>query len=373
VIDTTLVVLCAGNSSRFKKTTKKQWLRVADEPLWLYVTNKLSSYSNFNQIIVVGNSTELNYMKRFSDDFIFVNGGDSRQESMKNALDKVLTKFVMVTDVARCCVPKDIVLNLLKNKARASSIVPILDITDSVMFQNKTINRDEVKIIQTPQLSDSEILRNALNTTKEFTDDSSAIKYYGGTIFYIKGSDKSKKLTFSNELDDINCLEKPSNDIFSGIGIDIHQFENGKQMVLGGVKIENDFGFKAHSDGDVLVHSLIDALLGASGAGDIGEFFPDNDNKYKNINSMILLDNIVKFINNIGFVIINIDLTILAEVPKINKYKDLISKSLSEILNIPKYKINIKATTAEKMGYIGREEGVAVNTIATMKYYDWSK
>ena len=88
---------------------------------------------------------------------------------------------------------------------------------------------------------------------------------------------------------------------------------------------------------------------------------------------MILLDNIAKFINNVGFVIINIDLTILAEVPKINKYKDLISKSLSEILNIPKYKINIKATTAEKMGYIGREEGVAVNTIATMKYYDWSK
>jgi 2-C-methyl-D-erythritol 4-phosphate cytidylyltransferase/2-C-methyl-D-erythritol 2,4-cyclodiphosphate synthase len=144
-------------------------------------------------------------------------------------------------------------------------------------------------------------------------------------------------------------------------------------MFLGGVNIDSSFGFKAHSDGDILIHSIIDALLGACGAGDIGEFFPDTDKKYKNADSKLLLKYIVEFINNVGFEIVNIDLTILAEVPKINPYKIQIKTTMAKLLNIPKYKINIKATTSEKMGFIGRKEGVAVLSTANLKYYDWTK
>jgi 2-C-methyl-D-erythritol 4-phosphate cytidylyltransferase/2-C-methyl-D-erythritol 2,4-cyclodiphosphate synthase len=157
------------------------------------------------------------------------------------------------------------------------------------------------------------------------------------------------------------------------MGIDIHQFEQNKPMVLGGVEIESNFGFKAHSDGDVLIHSVIDALLGACGAGDIGEFFPDTSSKYKGIDSKELLKYIVNFITNIGYEIINIDLTIIAQIPKINPYKIAIKQTMAELLNIPKYKINIKATTGEKMGFIGRKEGVAVLSNSTIKYYDWTK
>ena len=369
----TLIVLCAGDSTRFMSHTKKQWLRIGDKPLWLYVTNRLNMCEYFTHIIITANQKELKYMQNFSNEYSFVTGGATRQQSIKNALELVDTKYVMITDVARCCVPLDVIQNLIQHKQKASCIVPILDVTDTVIYQNNTINRKETKLIQTPQLSQTNILKKALDTKIEFTDESSAIKHINKSVFYISGSTKSKKLTFQNELDELQCLKPPSNDNFIGYGIDIHQFEENKIMKLGGVTIDVPYGFKAHSDGDVLIHSLIDALLGAASAGDIGEFFPDNDPQYKNIDSTKLLSYIVDFIAKVGYEIINIDLTIVAEQPKLSKYKQQIKQNLSKILNIPIYKINIKATTSEKMGFIGKKEGVAVLSVANMKYYNWMK
>ena len=292
----TLVVLGAGSSSRFELNVKKQWLRIGDEPLWLNTTNRLSKYSNFTKVIVVGHKDELNFMKNFSDDFIYVAGGDSRQESMSNALKLIDTTYVMVTDVARSCVPIDVVERLLTSCDKADCIVPTLNVSDTVIYNSNTINRDCVKLIQTPQLSKTQKLKDALQTSKEFTDDSSAIKENGGTVHYVEGSLKSAKLTFGKELNSIDCLLPPSTDTFVGFGYDIHAFEDGKQMVLGGINIDSSFGFKAHSDGDVLIHSVIDAILGSIGAGDIGEFFPDTDAKYNNADSKIMLKDIMTLV-----------------------------------------------------------------------------
>ena len=369
----TLIILCAGNSSRFALSAKKQWLRTENSPLWLFVTNRLKDSSTFDKIIIASHKDELNYMKNFSDDFIFIEGGESRQESMKKALQKVTSDFVMVTDVARACVPKDVILNLIDNKNNADCIVPTLNVSDTVVYENETINRDNVKLIQTPQLSRVDVLNKALDTYIEFTDDSSAIKKIGGTVKYIEGSIKSKKLTFEEDISIIECIKEPTNSFFTGTGFDIHPFEENKKMWLGGIKIDVPYGFKAHSDGDVLIHSLIDALLGACGAGDIGEFFPDTDAQYKNIDSKILLKDIVKFIYNVGYEIVNIDLTIIAQKPKINPYKQEIKTTIAKLLNLEKQFVNIKATTAEKLGFIGRAEGVAVQSIATLKYYNWKK
>ncbi|MGB5867367.1 MAG: bifunctional 2-C-methyl-D-erythritol 4-phosphate cytidylyltransferase/2-C-methyl-D-erythritol 2,4-cyclodiphosphate synthase [Arcobacteraceae bacterium] len=369
--DITLVVLCAGESSRFELSVKKQWIRIEDQPLWVHVTNRLSSYANFQKVIVVGHKDELNYMENYSDDFTYVHGGNTRQQSIVNALEFTDSKYVMITDVARCCVPKNVIENLILQKDKASIIVPVLNVSDTVVYNNETINRDGVKIIQTPQLSNTKMLKQATQSEIEFTDDSSAIKSIGGTVHYILGSTQSEKLTFGDELKNLPCLKGPNQNTFLGNGIDIHQFEPNKQMVLGGVKIDSDFGFKAHSDGDVLIHSVIDSLLGACGAGDIGEFFPDTDPQYKGADSKKLLRHIVKFITNVGYEIINIDLTILAQKPKINPHKKIIKSTMAELLNIEKQKINIKATTAEKMGFVGREEGVVVLSSATLKYYNW--
>jgi 2-C-methyl-D-erythritol 4-phosphate cytidylyltransferase/2-C-methyl-D-erythritol 2,4-cyclodiphosphate synthase len=369
----TLVVLSAGGSTRFEHSVKKQWLRVADEPVWLFVTNRLSKLHNFDQVIVVSSPEEISYMENFSDDFTFVAGGNSRQESMQNALKHIDSDYVMFTDVARTCIPDNIILDLIENKNKAKCIVPALSVNDTVILNGDTINRDDVKLIQTPQLSHTKTLKKALDTSTEFTDDSSAIKALGEDVYYIQGSTKSAKLTFGSELSQLDCLENPSEDTFIGSGYDIHKFEEKKPMVLGGVQIPCEFGFKAHSDGDVLIHSVIDALLGAIGAGDIGEFFPDTDPKYKNANSQELLKYIVEFVQNVGYEIVNIDVLVLAEVPKLNPYKKLIKEKMASLLGLPKQKVNIKATTAEKMGFIGREEGVAVQSVASCKYYDWRK
>lgn len=371
--DITLVVLCAGESSRFELTAKKQWIRIGNEPLWLNVSNRLASYSNFAKVIVVGHQDELNYMENFSDDYTYVKGGATRQESIVNALAYVQSEFVMITDVARCCIPRTVIEDLIANKNKASVIVPALNASDTIVYENETINRDSVKIIQTPQLSKTNILKEATNTQIEFTDDSSAIKNIGGTVYYVQGSTESVKLTFGEEIKNLTCLTKPCRDTFVGNGIDIHEFETNKQMVLGGIEIESEFGFKAHSDGDVLIHSVIDALLGACGAGDIGEFFPDTDPKYKNADSKELLKYIVKFISNVGYEIVNVDLTILAEKPKINPYKKAIKSSMAHLMNVEKQRINIKATTSEKMGFVGRCEGALVISSATLKFYDWMK
>jgi 2-C-methyl-D-erythritol 4-phosphate cytidylyltransferase/2-C-methyl-D-erythritol 2,4-cyclodiphosphate synthase len=371
--NTTLVILCAGQSNRFDLKVKKQWLRCGDIPLWLFVAQRFELFGFFKNIIITAYDDEIKYMQNFSDDYLFVKGGNSRMDSVKIALKNVSTKYVMVTDVARCCIPKSVVKNLFSNKKKANCIVPFIKCSDTVVFQNDIINRDEIKMIQTPQLSNTKLLKKALKKSVDFTDDSGAIKSIGGTVLYVKGDTKSKKLTFKNDLKDIKCLPKPSKDFFVGTGLDIHPFIKNKQMVLGGINIKFPYGFKAHSDGDVLIHSLIDAILGASSSGDIGEFFPDSDDKYKNISSKILLQHIVNFVTKVGFEIVNVDITIIAQQPRIGKYKDDIKFLLSKLLKIPKFKINIKATTAEKLGFIGREEGVAVLSNATLKFYNFKE
>lgn len=371
--DVTLVVLCAGNSTRFENVCKKQWLRVENEPLWLNVTSRLNSYSNFKKTIVVSHEDELRYMQNFNDDFLYVKGGETRQNSIKNALNFVDTKYVMISDVARACISKDMIDRILELKDKATCVVPVLGVSDTVIYEKNTINRDDVKLIQTPQLSLTDVLKKALDTNIEFTDESSAIKNSGYEISYVKGCVKAKKLTFLDDLDEIPCLKSPSKNFFTGFGFDLHSFEDNKPMFLGGVELPYSYGFKAHSDGDVLIHSLIDALLGAIGAGDIGEFFPDTDERFKNIDSKKLLEYIVRFVKNVGYEIVNVDITIIAEQPKINPHKIEIKNSLSQLLNLPKQFINVKATTSEKIGSIGRKEGVVVQCVANVKYYEWDK
>ena len=148
-----------------------------------------------------------------------------------------------------------------------------------------------------------------------------------------------------------------------GHGYDVHRFGEGEFIVLGGVKIPYHHGFIAHSDGDVLIHSLCDALLGSVAEGDIGQHFPDNEEKYKNIDSRLLLARCDEIIKQRNYAVGNIDVTIIAQTPKMSSYIQTMRQQLSEVLNISVSQINIKATTTEKLGFAGREEGIAVHTV----------
>jgi len=365
-----LIILSAGQSSRFNSATKKQWLRVDDSPLWRFVADRFNSFFEFKETIITANEKDVRLYKKLSD-YKIVSGGSSRQESLKNALSQASGEYVLVTDVARACVTQKMILDLIENRKNFDCVVPFLKVVDTVVYQNETINRDEVKLIQTPQLSKREVLLNALKSEVEFTDDSSAIKAIGGEVNYVLGDIQAKKITFQEDLKELKCLKKPNQYVLSGNGFDVHQFEENRKMFLCGVEIDVDYGFKAHSDGDVAIHSIIDALLGAVGYGDIGEFFPDTDEKYKNIDSKVLLKEAVNVLNYTGFKIINIDVTIIAQKPKLMAYKDKMIKSIRELTKCQN--INIKATTSEKLGFTGRGEGVAVISNANIIQKEWNE
>jgi 2-C-methyl-D-erythritol 4-phosphate cytidylyltransferase/2-C-methyl-D-erythritol 2,4-cyclodiphosphate synthase len=363
-LDVTLIVLSAGNSTRFNYPVKKQWIRIKNKPLWLYVADRLNKFYPFKQTVITANEKDKRLYEKFCD-YIIVNGDKERQLSLKNALSYVNTEYVMVTDVARACIPKEVIETLIENPSDCT--VPYLKPVDTVVYKNSTVDREKVKLIQTPQLSRTEILKKALQTDKLFTDERAAIEALGGKINYIPGSEASKKITYFRDLN-LPCLTPPSKETLTGNGYDTHKFENGKPMILGGVKIDANYGLKAHSDGDVVIHSLIDALLGAAGFGDIGEFFPDTDDRYKNISSVKLLNEVTDTLTYTGYEIINADISIIAEKPKLKDYKTKIQRNLSKLLNA---KVNVKATTNEKMGFLGRGEGIAVISTATLKYKDW--
>ena len=370
--DLTLILLAAGSSNRFELDVKKQWLRIGHKPLWKFVAQKLEETNFFTKVIITSSSDDIEFMKYYAD-YTFVEGSDTRQKSLRNALKEVDTEFVLVSDIARSCISQKFLETIISKKSSSDSIVPYLRVTDTIVYENETINREEVKRIQTPQLSNTAVLKNALETDQEYTDESSAIVANGGTREFILGDEDAHKITYLSDLKKISCLERPSSDILSGNGFDVHAFDDKGDMWLGGVRIDSNYGFKAHSDGDVAIHSLIDALLGAAGMGDIGMMFPDNDNAYKGIDSKELLKKVVRKIYNFGFIIINVDLTIAAEKPRVGKYKLEIRKTLADILTIDASRVNVKATTTEKLGFIGRGEGVGVIANANLKYFDWTK
>ncbi|MDR1545107.1 MAG: 2-C-methyl-D-erythritol 2,4-cyclodiphosphate synthase [Prevotellaceae bacterium] len=153
-----------------------------------------------------------------------------------------------------------------------------------------------------------------------------------------------------------------------GFGYDVHRLAEGRELWLGGIRLEHSLGLDGHSDADVLIHAICDSLLGAAGLRDIGYYFPDNDQNFKNIDSKILLAKTIQLVRNEGFEIENIDSTVCAENPKINPYIDKMKETLAEVLNIPAKNIGIKATTTEKLGFVGKEEGIAAYAVALLAY-----
>ncbi len=370
--DISIILLAAGNSTRFECGIKKQWLRIGDLPLWQFVTNRFIESKKFADVIITGHPEEADYM-RLHGNYTVVKGGESRQDSLKSALSHVHTPYVMVTDVARGCIDSKLISRLIDNRDKADSIVPVLHMHDTVVYKGNTIDRAELLRIQTPQLSVSGVLKSALKTETEYTDDSSAIVATGGTRHFIEGDETARKLTTIADLAALECLQKPSATILTGNGFDVHAFDTSGKMVLCGVDIDHPVGFKAHSDGDVAIHALIDALLGAAGIGDIGMLFPDTDDTYKGIDSTLLLTKTVALLRCYGFGIVNADITIAAQTPRLAAYKTKMRHRLGELLKLPPVRIGLKATTTEKLGFIGRNEGVAVMASATLNYIDWTQ
>lgn len=392
-----LILMAAGSSSRFTQTTptthaiKKQWLRIGEKPLWLLVADTLSAVYPFVQICITASEQDAPYMQKLCS-YTIVVGGDSRQESLQNALRCITSEWVLVSDVARAgvvAVGRNIIAALVaaaleSNEdfsldSRADCVAPILEVPDTSIYDGAYIDRSKLARIQTPQLSRVSVLRAALESTQEQgTDESSIIKANGGVVRYIQGDRALEKLTLASDLlalEQVLMQEVPSfmRAVYVGNGLDVHSFEAGKVMKLGGVVIESELGFKAHSDGDVALHSVIDAILGAMGAGDIGEWFPDSSSAWEGADSAKLLELVWGFAKSVGYELYNIDLTIIAQTPRLSAYKQPIRARIAEILGAPLSAINVKATTTEHLGFIGRAEGVCVMSSASLRLVSFTE
>ncbi|WP_298043925.1 2-C-methyl-D-erythritol 2,4-cyclodiphosphate synthase [uncultured Campylobacter sp.] len=407
--DISLILLAAGDSSRFELSVKKQWLRVGELPLWQYVAQSIARAHPFKKIIIAVNEEDVSYCERlyacslasargksaecdtsehkFQSErggiecnayecgsanlkFHFVPGGANRQSSLKNALRLVESELVLVSDVARAQISPELISSLIRNLGGADCISPYLGVNDTTYLGEDVVKREELRLIQTPQLSRTALLKKALEGSEIFTDDSTAIGSAGGRLEFIKGEAGALKITRARDLAALN-LKPCSRDIFCGTGYDVHALEKGAGIVLGGVQIPCEFALIAHSDGDVAIHALIDAICGAAMLGDIGELFPDSDAQFKGADSKELLRNVMRRVRDYGYELVNADITIIAQRPKIGAHKAQMQEALSEILNCAR--VNVKATTTEGLGFTGRSEGIAAQAAVSLKFYDWQK
>ncbi len=364
-----IVVVAAGSGSRFGRD--KIFYDLYGKPLIFYTLRNLFSAYRFERKILVLNPRKIEEGKKkllpFFPDLVFVPGGSERTHSVLNGVRETKSDFVLIHDGARPFVPARVVRGVIDALRTWQAVTPAEPVRDTIKyfegeFVFKTLDRSDLKSIQTPQGFERKLILSALekavNEGLIYTDETTLIEEAGLKAKFVPGSPLNFKITYG---EDIKMAEKIlSSHLRTGIGFDIHKFEKSRKMILGGIEIPCEFGLAGHSDGDALTHAIIDALLGASGLGDIGELFPDTDEKFKDIRSTILLEQVLALMEEKGFFPVNVDAVVITEKPKILKYRDRIVKNLSGILKISEDRISIKGKTAEKMGFIGRKEGLAV-------------
>ena len=233
---------------------------------------------------------------------------------------------------------------------------------------NTTLDRNRLWEAQTPQIFKSTIIRDAYNRlTEDVTDDAALVEKAGYKVKIYMGSDKNIKITTSEDLLIAKTMAGIVTSLRTGIGYDVHRLSSGRKLILGGVEIPYIKGLSGHSDADVLIHAIIDALLGAAGLKDIGYHFPPDDTKYENISSSILLEEVNSLLKKKGIAIINIDSTIVAEKPKIAPYIDDMRTRIGAALDLRPENIMIKATTTEGLGFTGKEQGIAAYAVASVE------
>ncbi len=360
------VVLASGNSERFSGTKSKLFYKVYGTPIIEITLKNISKYLNSSNIYITIpkkiTKNEINLLSKYSKNELIL-GGKTRFESLKNALKNIDTNkydFLMTHDAARPLVPKSLMLKLLfsiDNKKYHGS-VPASFVEDTIRKKNTTLKRNHYMAYQTPQIFNLDFFKSKINKIRFIpTDDLGVIeKSKNLKIKYIETSKQNIKIT---KKDDIKILKNIINhNIRFSNGFDIHKLRNGKFLSLAGLKIKSKFESIGHSDGDVVLHSIIDALLGSNNRGDIGEHFPAL-NRYKNISSTILLDDITKKIKTKSSLITNVDCTIICQVVRLEKYKKEIAKNISILLNCEPKIVSVKAKTADKVGIIGKSKAIA--------------
>jgi 2-C-methyl-D-erythritol 4-phosphate cytidylyltransferase / 2-C-methyl-D-erythritol 2,4-cyclodiphosphate synthase len=383
------IIPAGGSGKRLKTNSAKQYLLVAGLPVLVHTLKVFQRTAIIDEVILAVPEKDIDFVQKeiikkyhLTKITSVVAGGAQRQDSVRNALAVINDDcdIVVVHDGVRPFVTEQMigaVVAATKDHLAASIGVPAKDTikeTEDNGVVLKTVPRQNLWLTQTPQAFRLDTLKKAYNAAYSDnyygTDDASLVERIGIKVQMVTGAYDNIKITTPEDLITAEALLKNRSRKkmmpHSGFGYDSHRFVPGGKLILGGVEIPFDKGLQGHSDADVLLHAVCDALLGATAGGDIGRHFPDTDPAFEGISSALLLERVAKMISAKGFSINNIDATIVMEKPKLAPFADRISANIAGILNLAITDVNIKAKTNEGMGFVGRNEGVAVFAIAAV-------
>lgn len=368
------IVVAAGKGLRAGGDTPKQFATWRGIPLVRHSVETFLSIGAAEVLVAIPPASEdiaqssLSGLSRYR----LVTGGRTRQESVCNALQALADNScerVLIHDAARPDIPDDVISGLLDMIDIYQGAIPVLPVVDSIAVGENGImtakaDRDMLRRVQTPQaFRFDEILtaHRAWTGAKDAGDDAQVLMANGGTVGLVDGDERLKKITFAEDL----VSKTPA--IRVGQGFDVHRLVKGEELWLCGVQVPHDKGLAGHSDADVALHCVVDALLGAIGDGDIGTHFPPSDPQWKGAPSPLFVEHAVKLVENAGFHIGNVDLTIICEEPKIGTHREGMRARLAELLRVDVTQVSVKATTTERLGFTGRGEGIAAQAIASLQ------
>ncbi|MDG1437674.1 MAG: 2-C-methyl-D-erythritol 2,4-cyclodiphosphate synthase, partial [Emcibacteraceae bacterium] len=268
-----------------------------------------------------------------------------------------------------------IINDLIDAVATSGAVIPALKVTDTIKYMatdkiDSTLDRNYLYRAQTPQAFRYKAIFMAHRRFEkdDMTDDSAIAEKGGLQVRIIDGSEENFKITTQEDLIKAEkMIGKTYTDVRTGYGVDVHAFEDGDHVILGGIKIPHDKSLKGHSDADVALHAITDAVLGAMALGDIGDHFPPSDDQWKGASSDIFLKHAVELIEKVDGVIAHVDLTIICEKPKIGPHREKIRDRISEIIDLDIARISVKATTTEKLGFTGKGEGIMAQAVVTIR------
>ena len=363
------IILAAGQSKRFKFNKPKQYILYKNKYLYEHTIDKVLKSKLFKHILLVVNDKNL-IKKRYPKTVKIIKGGKERSDSSFKALkfaNRLKVQNVLIHDAARPNFSIKLIINLLNKLKKNNAVIPYIRSSDSIkyIYKNKFTNliRRRALFTQTPQAFRFKALYNLAKKNKvKIQDESSLFIEKNLKIKFVKGEILNKKITYKDDVF--------NQSVNYGIGFDVHRLTLNRKLYLGGLKIKSKLGTLGHSDGDPVLHAITDGILGACKMGDIGEKFSNKNKRFKNVRSTILLNKIINEIKIQNFYINNIDINIITQTPKIQKYKNKMTKIISKICQISKSQINIKGKTTEKLGVIGKEKAIACEAIVSVTKYD---
>lgn len=371
------IIVAAGKGERAGTDVPKQFVTLAGRPVLAHAASVFHQHPRIDRIIVVvgeGQQALAQAALQGIEVDAIVAGGAERQHSVAAGLEAAgSVDAVLIHDAARPLLPSSVVDSLVAALGRADGAIPVLPVVDTLARASdrlgEVVDRTQLVRLQTPQAFRMDAIRKAHETWAggAATDDAQMVRAAGFDVALVEGHPMLEKIT--QPADFAEAERKWAQRLISrtGMGYDVHRLVVGEELWLGGIRIDHSHGLSGHSDADVALHALTDALLGALGDGDIGSHFPPSDPQWRGAASHRFVEHATALIRAAGGVIDHVDVTIICEAPKIGPHRDAMRTAISRMLDVSVAKVSVKATTTERLGFTGRGEGIAAQAVATIR------